>query len=492
MISRRTFVKGAGGVIAFTGLPNTLRASASDNRPNIVLIIGDDISINDHGVYGHPHIRTPNIDRLAANGLRLNNAYLTSPQCSPTRCSVITGRYPHNTGAPELHMELPEGQVMFPELLKEKGYYTAAMGKWHLGTYAQRAFNQIIDGSRPSGAEHWIQALQERPKDKPFFMWFAAHDAHRGWQSDSKAEPHRPEDAVVPPYMVDSLRTRQDIAKFMDEIQRLDRYVGDVVAELEDQGVLDNTLLISMADNGRPFPRCKAWLYDGGIKTPFIVHWPNGLKKRGMVSNSLISAIDIAPTVLETAGLAIPQTVQGISFSPLFHDPEARIRDYAFAELNWHTQFSHMRMVRWKNYVYIRNSAPELSNMMMAKIDREFVPWLELLRVQEAGELTSAQANVMRRPRPNEELYDVDADFNQLNDLVDQAVHQSALEHLRSIMDCWVTETGDTKPESALRTPDRYSRQTGTRISGIPDNPPRRDWAGKAKNAPAINVPGPR
>src|SRR5690606_21586013 len=115
----------------------------ANQRPNVVLIIGDDISIDDHGVYGHPHIRTPHINRLAASGLRLNKAHVTTPSCSPSRASIITGRYPHNTSAPELHMPLPKEQVTFPLLLKESGYYTAAMGKWHLGDAAKVAFDEI-------------------------------------------------------------------------------------------------------------------------------------------------------------------------------------------------------------------------------------------------------------------------------------------------------------------------------------------------------------
>lgn len=475
--------------MAGVGFPLQLYGAAGRERPNIVLIIGDDISMEDHGVYGHPTIKTPHIDQLATHGLRVNNAYLTSPSCSPTRCSVITGRYPHNTGAPELHMPLPKGQVMFPKLLRDSGYFTAAMGKWHLGENAVSAFDRVGD-SRPSGAERWVETLRERPKDKPFFMWFASHDAHRDWDEGPGAEPPAPEDALVPPYQVDSTQTRRDIARYMGEVQRLDRNVGNVVAELNAQGILDNTLLIYMSDNGRPFPRDKAWLLDSAIKTPLIVHWPDGLITSGMVSDAVVSAIDIAPTLLEAAQVSVPQTMQGQSFSALFKNPKATIRDYAFAELNWHTQYSHMRAVRWKHYVYIHNAAPELSNMMMAKVNRRYAPWMELLRVKDEGKLSHAQSHVMLHPRPAEELYDVDADRHQLTNLVGQDKHQAALDHLRRMLDRWTAETGDTVPVPELRTPDRYDRQTGE-ATEAPFNPPRRDWAGKARNAESINAPGP-
>lgn len=490
MISRRMFLKTAGVWSALATLPQSLWSAAAASRPNIVLIIGDDISAGDHGVYGHPHIRTPNIDRLAAGGLRCKNAWLTIASCSPTRCSLITGRYPHNTGAPELHMPLPEGQVMFPQQLRQSGYYTAAIGKWHLGNYAKQAFDTVRD-SRPSGAEHWVETLRNRPADKPFFMWFASHDAHRDWDQGPGAEPPETAKALVPPYQVDSPETRQDITKYMGEVQRLDRYIGDVTAELEAQGVLDNTLLIYMTDNGRAFPREKVWLYTAAFKTPFIVHWPAGLKRPGMVSDSLISIVDVAPTLLEAAGLPLPPTVQGKSFSALFQNPQATIRDYAFAEQNWHTQFIHLRALRWKHYLYIRNAAPDLSGMMMAKIERGVPSWMELLRAQKAGELTPAQANVPRRPRPEEELYDVEADPHQLTSLIENAKHKAALEHLRSVLDRWTAETGDTIPDPKTRTPDRYDRQTGQAIEGVPHSPPRRDVAGKARHSETINDPGP-
>ncbi|MBN2513775.1 MAG: sulfatase [Sedimentisphaerales bacterium] len=490
MLSRRTFLKAAGICAAAGGLSLPFYGAAARRRPNIVLIIGDDISMQDHGVYGHPTIKTPHIDELAAHGLRFNNAYLTAASCSPTRCSVITGRYPHNTGAPELHMPLPKDQVMFPRLLKDSGYYTAAAGKWHLGPAAKSAFDRIVDSS-PSGAERWVQTLRQRPKDKPFLMWFASYDAHRDWDGGPGAEPPLPKDAVVPPYQVDSLPTRQDIARYMGEVQRLDSYVGKVVDELKDQGILDNTLIIYMSDNGRAFPRDKAWLLDAAIKMPLIIHWPEGLATAGMVSDAIVSAIDIAPTLLEAAQVSIPKTMQGLSFGALFKHPKTTIRDYAFAELNWHTQYSHMRALRWKHYVYIRNAAPELSNMMMAKLNRRNAPWMELLRVREEGTLNPAQANVMLRPRPAEELYDVKADRHQLTNLAGQDKYQAVLDHLRHILDRWTAETGDTIPSPELRTPDRYDRHTAEETDA-PFNPERRDWAGKARNAEKINAPGPQ
>jgi arylsulfatase len=461
---------------------------AECSEPNVVLIIGDDISVDDFGCYGHPRIRTPNVDKLAANGLRFTNAYLTTSQCSPTRCSVITGRYPHNTGAPELHTALPESQVMFPALLQQAGYYTAAAGKWHLGGYAKRAFNKIVD-SGPGGEERWVECLQQRPKDQSFFMWFASHDAHRGWAPDKDAKPHTPKDAIIPPYSIDTPDVRADMAKYYDEVQRLDRYVGLVVDELRAQGILDNTVIIFMADNGRPFTRCKTRHYDNGIKTPLVIHWPAGMSHRGAVCDSLVSAIDIAPTILDIAGLTAPQTVQGISMTPLLSDPTSSIRECAFAEHNWHGQIAHERMVRRGDYVYIRNAHPQLPQI--CGLDAQ-CPQRELRALAKQGKLTPAQMDPLLEPRPAEELFDVSDDPHQLTNIAGNSEHRKVLDDLRKLMDQWQHRTGDTTPPLDKATPDRFDRRTGKPIHGRGGRPAGGVVPGQTSGASHINDPGPR
>ena len=487
--TRRTFLQKslvgtAGMLLASQGFsePDTAQ------RPNIVFIIGDDISVDDFGCYGHPHIRTPNIDALAVSGLRFTNAYLTTSQCSPTRCSVITGRYPHNTGAPELHAALPEGQVMFPAMLKEAGYYTVAAGKFHMGKYATNAFNKITD-SKPGGEEKWVQCLQERPMDRPFFAWFASHDAHRGWVEDEDAEPHTPEDVVLAPYSIDTPAVRKDMAQYYDEIQRLDRYVGAVVKELKQQGVLENTCILFMADNGRPFARCKTRLYDSGIKTPFVMHWPKGFQHSGATCNSFVSAIDLAPTFLEMAGLTAAPSMQGVSMMPLLENLKSNIREYVFAEHNWHAQIAHERMVRHGDYVYIRNAHPQLPQICGLESQ---CPQKELRALAEQGKLTPAQMDPLLEPRPAEELFNVIKDPHQINNLVDVPEYRETLDALRKVMDEWQQRTGDTVPSLEEATPDRYNRRTGESVNGTGGRPSAGVVPGETTNATAINDPGPR
>jgi N-sulfoglucosamine sulfohydrolase len=233
-------------------------AKAKTHRPNFIIVIGDDISWNDLGCYGNPVVRTPHIDRLANQGIKYNSSFLTASSCSPSRCSIIAGRYPHNTGAAELHTPLPKGMPTLPGELKKSGYYTAAAGKWHLGPHAKAAFDLVVEqGNGVGGEEKWVATLQERPKDKPFFMWFASFDAHRDWQPDKQRKPHDAAQVHVPPYLVDGAGTRQDLAFYYDEIQRLDGFVGAVVQELRNQAILENTLILVMADNWKTVPTCQ-------------------------------------------------------------------------------------------------------------------------------------------------------------------------------------------------------------------------------------------
>lgn len=440
---------------SFLAAFSTLDAMA-DERPNFIVIIGDDISWNDIGAYGHPHVQTPNVDRMAQEGLRFDYAFLTCSSCSPSRCSIMTGRYPHNTGAAELHQPLPKNQVVFAGLLKEAGYYTAAAGKWHLGPHARANFDTIVGGS-PSGCENWVQVLEERPRDQPFFLWFAAFDAHRPYERNIIDRPHTPEEAVIPPYFPDAPEVRDDLNLYYDEIARLDQYTGKVLAELKRQGVDDNTMVIYMADNGRPFPRDKTTILDSGVRTPFVVRWPSGIKPGG-VTSSLVSAIDIAPTILELAGLEIGETFQGKSFAPILADPKQTTREYVFAEHNWHDYQAHERGVRNHQWLYVENAFPELTASPPADAVRS-PTYRVMQQLESEGKLTAAQRHPFIAPRPAVELYDVKADPFQLENLAGQPEYREAEAQMKATLQAWREETDDQIPKNP--TPDRFHRQTG-------------------------------
>lgn len=313
-----------------------LSAAAAPARPNLILIIADDMAWDDCGAYGNKAVRTPNLDRFAREGMRFDRAFLTASSCSPSRSSMITGRYPHSTDAEQLHWPLPKAQVTFAEKLKAAGYWTAAVGKWHLGNEVKDRFDVVheagaggfqlqvdADGKAKkmiaekdeSGCAEWIPTLQARPKDKPFFLWLAALDPHRDYQEKAIPNPHKPADVIVPPYLPDAPDTRRDLALYYDEITRLDGFIGQVLAELEKQGVAENTVIVFLSDNGRPFPRCKTTLYDSGIKTPFLARWP-GQVKPGSVCGSLVSSVDLARRFWNSLGFQFRQASRGRALFP--------------------------------------------------------------------------------------------------------------------------------------------------------------------------------
>lgn len=432
---------------------------ASD-RPNIILIIADDISWDDLGCYGHPQVQSPTIDRMAGEGLVFDHFYLTTSSCSPSRASIISGRYPHNTGAAELHTPLPKEIVTFARLLKESGYYTAQSGKWHLGDAVRGDFDLIHDkGSEigDGGEDGWVPTLRDRPKDRPFFMWFAALDAHRPWGPNLFSGTHDPEEVGPPVYLADTLPTKVDLARYYDEITRFDHYIGEVERELKQQGVLDQTVIIIISDNGRPFPRSKTRMYDSGIKSPLIVKWPQGISDPGKRSNALISAVDIAPTILEIAGVREGETFQGKSFLPVISSPDRAFRNYVFAEHNWHDHEALERMVRTKDHVYVLNVRPQGSQNGPADSNASD-SYQDLIYLREKGRLNAAQADVFVAPRPYEELF-LPSDRDQLHNVGADPEHREILQILRLTLFQWMDETGDTHPSNL--TPDWYSKENG-------------------------------
>ena len=473
-------------------LTGAVLGAGKDSRPNFIFFISDDISQEDHGCYGHPVIKTPEIDRLAAGGMRFDRAYLTISSCSPTRCSIITGRYPHNTGAPELHSPLPDDQVRFPELLREAGYYTVLAGKNHMFGRKDRAFDKITGGGGPGGSSDWVGHVRDRPRDQPFFFWFAANDAHRGWTISEHAPEYDPAEVIVPPYNVDGPITRDDLAPYYHEVSRFDHFVGLVRAELEHQGILDNTFLVVGSDNGRPFPRAKSRLYDSGIKTPWVVHFPK-LIKEGAVTRSFVSVIDLSATCLELADVEIPECIQGQSFVPILKDPEATVREVVFAEQNWHVYRNHSRLVRWGDFAYIRNNFPNQMNLC-AESDTTYPAGKELWQAHAEGKTDENHWQTFADPYPAEELYDLSRDPEQLTNLADRPEHRGAIKQARELLSEWTEQTGDTLPTNPTPSrhgPPRIADGEVLPWERGPGGNPHAEFPGAARKATTINHPGP-
>lgn len=460
--------------------------TAAQDTPNIIFIIGDDISWDDIGTYGNNRIKTPNLDQIAKDGIKFTSMFLTASSCSPSRTSILTGRYPHNTGAAELHSPLPGHLTYFPEILKKNSYFTALAGKWHEGPATKRAYDTLLvdkAANGEGGEEQWVNLLRSRPKNQPFFFWLAPYDAHRSWSENTAGPQHNPETEIsIPPTLMDTKETRKDLAAYYNEISRLDQYVGELMKELDRQGITDNTLIIFTSDNGRPFPGSKTRLYDAGVKTPFIVKWPKGIKP-GQICQSLVSSIDIAPTLLEIGGAQTAETIQGKSFRELLKSPEKAFRKYVFAEHNWHDYAAYERSVRSKDFLYILNKRPELDNG--GPIDANQSASAKALKAAN-GKRTALQNDAFIKPRPTEEFFDNFKDPLQSHNEIANKTYAAPISELKTVLKKWQDETGDTVPENL--TPDWYHRKTG---ESLPQNGKRGEMPGSARKADHIHAKGP-
>ena len=479
--------------------------TAEPARPNVVLVIADDVSWNDVGVNGsaveaaRTSARTPNIDALAAAGRNFTQAYLTASSCSPSRTSILTGRYPHNNGrAAELHGARPAALPTLAGELRNAGYHTALSGKDHMPVDPPAGdpaapFDAKTRGKVPghSGGEaQWVDAVRDAPDDRPFFLWLAAYDAHRGWDADKQWDPkygpkHDPADLIVPPFLVDDAATRADLASYYNEIARFDWHVGEVVRELESRGDLENTLVLVLADNGRPFPRAKTRLHDSGMRTVLVAHWPAGIGSPGEATDALVSAVDIAPTILSLAGADVPETVQGVSFEAALADPAADVREAAFSEHNWHDYAAHARAVRADGFLYIRNNRPD--EAMQGPADSVRSPSHRSLVAASAAH-TPAQADTLLSPRPAVEMYATALDPHQLTNLAGDPAYAAVETKLAGLLDRWSEETADSAPVDGSR--DSFDRDTGESLGlgqSFRGTPPGGDRA-----AERMNNPGPR
>lgn len=416
---------------------------------NFVVFIADDLGEGDLGCYGHPVLKTPNIDRLAAEGMRFDRMFLTISSCSPSRASILTGLYPHNTRAEDLHQPLPAEQSTLARYLRISRY-RFAVGKWHLGDAEKANWDRVVECGSDL-PEKAIAELRSRPADRPFFAWIASWDPHRPW--DEVPPAHDPAKVVVPPYLPDHPDIRKEIAKYYDEIARLDRQVGEIMAELERQNILERTMVVFMSDNGMPFPRAKTTLYDSGIRTPFIVRGPG--VARGAVQSGLASSIDLAPTILERAGV-LQRSMHGRSLLRMLGDPSEPGRTAVFAEANWHDFDQFSRAVRTDRYLLVRNYYKE--RPLWNSVDSIHSPtWRALLALRKEGKLTPGQEYLFQAPRPFEEVYDLAADPHGFKNVVDDPSHGEAVARLRNLLDHWRADTDDLMPPQPV--PDGWTRE---------------------------------
>lgn len=442
-LTRRQFSRTALAAMALAATPLGMLSARPAKPPNILVFVADDAGFRHFGCYGNKNIKTPNIDRLAAGGLSADNAHLTTSQCSPSRISFMTGRYPQETKTEDLHMPLEEGHTIVPGWLQQQGYFTGHMQKTHYGKAADAQFQWYDPGL--DRLPNFIDAAS----DKPFFMWVGFDDPHRPYQEDTIPDPHDPSQLELAPWLADTPETRQDLAHYYDEIARLDGVVGRMMKTLQDRGLVEDTLVMLLSDNGSPFPREKGTLYDAGVKTPWIFHWP-GKIAAGKRTSALISATDFAPTCLELAGMERPSNLSGHSLLSGLLGNHQFGRDAAFSVRNWHDTDEHIRSIRSDRYRLIHNAYIHLPFGSPADVS-ESPSWRALYQRKVNGTLTPEQALLFQSPRAEIEFYDLQEDPWELNNLAGEPEYRDLLrDHFEQLAQ-WREATNDFPPHRRQR-----------------------------------------
>jgi N-sulfoglucosamine sulfohydrolase len=468
-------------------------ASAEGQAPsvqprNVVLIVVDDLGLQ-LGCYGDRLARTPNLDRLAAEGTRFARAYCTTSSCSASRSVILTGQYNHATAHyghahAEHHFSTLDGVRSLPVMLARAGFATCSIGKLHLApenVYRFDAYrNEATAGARnpvrmAENAEAWIRDQ----RDRRFFLYFCPADPHRGPGSgedgfanheDEGVYPgvqpsrFRPEDVEVPAWLPDNDATRKELSEFYQAAARLDQGIGRLLQALEATGHWDDTLVIFCSDNGPPFPGAKTTLYEPGVNLPLIVRKPG--QQGGLVTDALVCWADLTPTILEGLGVALEPGIDrprhsgepkppgdgagripearfhGRSFWPLLENPGAEGFDRIFLSHTFHevTMYYPMRGIVDKRYKYIRNIAHPLPFPFASDLYRS-ATW-QAMR-------TSGAPVYGRRPvasylqRPPDELYDLREDPHEVRNLAGLAEYRERLEAMKGALRKWQQQTRD-------------------------------------------------
>ena len=421
-------------------------------KPNILWITCEDMSPH-LGCFGDDLARTPNLDQLAVEGVRYTNVFSISGVCAPSRAAIITGMYPTSFGAQHMrtmkrtasidkvtdpvalaipvYEAVPPPEVRcFPEFLRADGYYCTNNDKQD---YQFRPPVTAWDES--SNTAHW----KNRKPGQPFFAVLNIVITHESqvWMRAGDTLITDPDDVNVPPYYPDSPVVRGDLARMYDNIALMDAEVGRILKELDAAGLMDSTIVFFYSDHGDGTPRAKRWIYDSGLHVPMIIRFP-GAARSGETVDELISFIDFAPTVLSITGIDIPEYMQGRAF---LGKQKSGPPEFIFAARDrMGPAVDNLRAVRDKNFKYIKNYMPDRPYVQFIPYRDQMALMQELFRFEEEGKLDEVQQLWFRKTKPDEELYDLDADPYEINNIAKDPDYQEILGKMRVAHADWKEE----------------------------------------------------
>jgi len=468
-LNRRDFIKGSTAALLGSALISQQTFAGQNNRPNIVLIVSDDHGRETLGCYGNQVIKTPNLDALAADGVRFTNAFCTTASCSASRSVILSGIYNHANGQyghqhSYHHFISFEDIKTMPVLLTEAGYRTARIGKYHVAPESVYKFDVALRGSSRSPVQmaQNCRDFINASDDNPFFLYFCMSDPHRGGgvAKELPGKPDRfgnkanggypgvnevkydPKDVIVPPFLPDIPECRAELAQYYQSVSRVDQGVGKLLDVLKQVGKYDNTIVIYISDNGVAFPGAKTTVYEPGIKLPCIVRTP-GQKKKGIACDALINFADLAPTILDFAGaLSGNNSLQGRSFKAVLEQEHPQGWDLTYASHTFHeiTMYYPMRVVRRRRYKLIWNIAhgldyPFASDLWAAST------WQATIK---SGRKYYGKRTVEAYLHRSEfELYDLENDPHEVKNLAGEPKHKEVFEELKAELKAFQKRTND-------------------------------------------------
>jgi len=445
------------------------QVSRAGSRPNILLAIGDNWAYPHAGAYGDATARTPYFDRLAREGLLFTHAFCSVPSCSPARAVLLTGQAAHRLeDAANLHSYMTKNVTVYTELLAEEGYYVGHTGKgWSPGKYHESGWAENPAGKR---FESFVEFLETRPEGRPFCFWLGVLQPHRPYAKDvGLEEGFSPDRLVVPACLPDTPEVRNDMLDYYEAVERMDRRVGEAIELLEDEGLLEDTIVLCTSDNGWQMPRGLANVYDTGTRVPLAIRWGQRLGP-GSKTDQLVSLVDFAPTLLELAGLKPPARRDGHSFAGLLTGQPVAAADAVFLERERHANVRRgdlsypVRAIRTHEYLYVRNLRPArwpagdpavyVSVGPYGDVDPS--PTKEQI-LSNAGEPEFHKFyDLSFGKRPAEELYDLTQDPDQVVNVANRPKYAKVKRQLAARLERWMHDTGDPRVDPAYDEFDRY------------------------------------
>ena len=423
-------------------LAASLGQAEAARQPNILIVIADDLNKDSVGVYGNKDVKTPNIDRLASQGMRFNMAYTSTAMCAPTRQQMYTGLYPVRSGAYPNHSKVKPGTKSLVHYLKALGYRVGLSGKRHFGPPSSFPFEQV---SRKVDAKA-IREFVTRDEKQPFCLLVTSNSPHVPW-SAGDASQYDQGKLTIPPYWVDTPEMRESLTRYYAEITDLDREVGECMKILRETKQEDNTAMIFTTEQGAQYPGCKWTCYENGLNVGFIVRWP-GQVKPGSVSDAMIHYVDVAPTLVEMAG---GEAIKGLDGRTFLGVLRGKTKRHNLVTYGVHTQMNAIgspptgyavRSIRAGKWKYIMNLNHKVTfKNALTQNDKEnyWASWVRTAKTDpKAARLVKRYLN-----RPAEELYDLSKDPYELNNLAGREKQAKVKARLKQQLQDWMTSQGD-------------------------------------------------